>query len=59
MRTIGGAPSQTNRIQDKRREFSNQHNELNKMLDREARTPCVFSNFVFHLFKYPKGRGKS
>jgi dihydrofolate reductase len=19
--------------------------------DREARTPCVFSNFVFHLFK--------
>ena len=25
-----------------------QSTKEHKMLDREARTPCVFSNFVFH-----------
>ena len=34
-------------------------NELNKVLDREARTPCAFSNFVFHHFQYQRRSGKS
>ena len=34
-------------------------NEFNKMLDRKTTKTIMFSYFVFHLFKYSKGRGKS
>jgi hypothetical protein len=32
---------------------------LHKMPDIEARTPCLFSNFVFHHFNHQRRSGKS